>query len=315
MKKLKHVKLFENFEYKDRIFELRGSEQTIFYNFLEKEFKEFSRNIDFDQNLDSKVKNFIIESIIQFYDIKYNNKNISKINKSFDIKIDSDISTNPSFFREIVHSYYFYDKNNEYKLIDIVDEENLSDSHDYFKKLINKSSMRLPVNLLKKWYHKLYEGGYRGGIYQDGLNKIVDVVYKLFPKEVKNKEENKDFDFYLKTGNLEDELSKKIYDCEFTISSLEKIFNDYLVDNADDDLYSKIKLIDIEKLLSKLKSYIQHMEEYNIEFIDDKMISNYTYLSKYISMIKNICIENNIISKSDKMYEFLNEIIKWLKNN
>jgi hypothetical protein len=318
---MKYIKLFENFNLNE---ELRSASYYNFSKFLEREVVEESNRT---KNLEvADIKNIVVDSIIEFYDIEDNDKNRDKVNKSFVVK--SKPLDNPSFWEVIVRKYYILDKDskkdwrmsddfdNNVNFIEIVDNEKWKRNYHRLEELM-KNPPKFSIystEYSKNVWQKLKQG-WKGQVHQKGMNLLIKKLYVYFPEEIKNKEENKDIGFFTKIeNNFSNEDAKKLYNIDFTILTLEKKFKEFLLEDLDDDKYSQIEEVDIENFLEKLKSHLEENLDTPFNTLDENRQTDYKYLSEYVTFIKNLSLENNIINKSDKIFNFLTEFSFKLPN-
>jgi hypothetical protein len=124
---------------------------------------------------------------------------------------------------------------------------------------------------------------------------------------------------YQKTKfNPDDDLSITIENWLFTFETLEKFFNDFLVDNLDEKYFNQFKNI-IDDNIDNLKRYVEDKsyEDLDINPIDELIFSNQFAIKhnliEYIDELISFNERENIFNK--KFIIFLNEFKTWINEN
>ena len=124
---------------------------------------------------------------------------------------------------------------------------------------------------------------------------------------------------YQKTKfNPDDDLSITIENWLFTFETLEKFFNDFLVDNLDEKYFNQFKNI-IDDNIDNLKRYVEdkYYEDLDINPIDELIFSNQFAIKhnliEYIDELISFNERENIFNK--KFIIFLNEFKTWINEN
>jgi hypothetical protein len=319
---MKYIKLFENFLNE----ELRSSTYYDFSKFLQRDIVELAKRT---KGLDvENIKSVVVDSIIEFYEIEDNEQNRDKVNKSF--VLQSLPLENPDFYEVIVRQYYILDKDtekdrrlrtdfyNNLKFIEIVDNKEWDRYYDRIEELLENPN-KFPKYKMPQWERELWQQlkqGWKGQVHQKGIDALRKKLSVYFPEEIKSKEETKDIGFFVKTDNdFASEDSKKLYEIDFTITTLENILKNYLFGPSKKDIYSQVKESDVYMFLDKLREYLENNLDLTFNSLDSNRQTDFPYLSEYVNDIKNLSTEKNIIKKSDKIDILLTEFSEWLKVN
>jgi len=184
-----------------------------------------------------------------------------------------------------------------------------------------KGSNKIPEGESDVW-HKMLKDGWKGQVHQEGVDLLIRKLAVHFPEEIKSKEETKDIGFYTGTdAEFSSSESKKYYEIEFTIGTLEKKLQEFLFEDSDESNFEKVKLEDINEFLKKLQNHLEkNIDDVSIDPwsnvlpskatwhpIDKKKQTDYRYLGGYVNYIRKMSLENDIIDESDEINNLLNE--------
>lgn len=255
------------------------------------------------------VKDAIIEAIIELYDIEDIPKNAKKIGDVFWLE------DNPSpnkFTKNIMMCFR--------------DKKIGTDARPFLSLVDKKALYEIELNYDDPEYGKKMKDRYSGhGLQKSRMEmaccyKLIEEIEKLFPKEVAQKEIDKDVYTMMKPQiSSDDEDARNIHTWLYEVANLQKLFAFYL-DNVDEQTYVYSKRL-LDKVIVLFKNYLEKKEYKNIPFelfdYDGKLFHE-TIVSPWLSKFRKNLESTGVVSNTGEgknILLVLEDVAEWYKNN
>jgi hypothetical protein len=304
---MKHIRNFNQWK---KINELVGADYYHLYPAIKKRLTSLMDSFEIEHTdvFLKSIKEAIVQTIIELYNIKDNDKNIKKIEDVFWLE---PIQGPNKWSKKIFMNF----KSKKAGVSDELPFLNLIDKKAFYEMELNYDDPEYGKKMKNRYSDSDLE---RGRVEMACCYRLIEEISKIFPKEVAEKETDKDVYSMIKPNIVSDDPeARNINIWLYEVENLENLFNTYL-SNSDDQTYSKMEKL-LNKAIELFKDYLEKKEYSNIPFevFDyDRKTFHETIVSPWLSKFAKT-FEKEITETNDKkeIVSALEDVAKWYQNN